>query len=261
MVSILDRVRGRPDNGALPEPQPQPPPIEDDEVFEEMTLQEHLEELRKRILYAGVFFAVGLVIGLIFSNRVIGIMEKMSGSGKLQIIAPLEGFNNWLEVGLYIGLAIAMPAIIYQVVAFLAPGLTRRERHYVFRALPFVTLLFIGGMAFAFFLAVPHALYWLQHFDGNIFFPQLRADEVVNFYVKLMLACGVVFELPAVMYLLVKLGAVGIKRLASLRKYMVLLAMIGAALIQPSPDPLSMVLVAIPLYLLYEVGLLVSRFA
>ena len=251
MVSILDRVRGN-----APEPEPEP-----EDLFEEMTLQEHLEELRRRMIYAALAILVGFVGGLALTMPTLQLMARMTGLQEFVVISPTEGFTTFMKVALYIGIGFAMPVLVYQIVRFLAPGLTRRERRYVYRSLPFVTVLFAGGVAFAFFIIVPRALSFLSGFGGGVFNDEFRAQEVVSFYMTLLLWVGVVFELPAVIYLLAKLDIVSPQRLSSFRKYAIIVIMIGAALITPTPDPFNMFMVAAPMYILYELGILLARFA
>lgn len=257
MASILDRMSGQPGTPGVPAntPEPEPP-----EQFEEMTLVEHLDELRRRILYTAVFIALGLVAGLLLARPLIHEIESRANLGRLQVLAPLEGFNTWFKVGLYIAIAIAMPAIIYQIVAFLSPGLTRKERRYLMRALPFVTSLFVAGAAFAFFMVTPRALRFLNTFSDSVFRSDFRAEEVVSFYSTMMLWTGVAFEMPVVIYIISRLGIMSAKRLGSLRKYMVLIIMVIAAAITPTPDPFTMILTAAPMYMLFELGLLIARF-
>jgi sec-independent protein translocase protein TatC len=154
-----------------------------------------------------------------------------------------------------------MPVIVYELVRFLAPGLTRKERRYLFRALPFVSVMFVAGVAFAFFVIVPRALSFLSHFGASVFEAQFRAEEVISFYMTLLLWVGVVFELPVVIFILAKLGVVTAKRLASLRKFAILIIAVAAAIITPTPDPFNMFMVAAPMYFLYELGVLLARFA
>ncbi|HUY99641.1 MAG TPA: twin-arginine translocase subunit TatC [Thermomicrobiaceae bacterium] len=257
MASILERVRGHGNQPVIPSlPSP-----EGDDVFEEMTLQEHLEELRTRILYSAIFVVIGFGIGLAVAMPVLRLMARMSGLHDFVTISPMEGFTEFMKVGLYIGIGLSMPALVYQLVRFLAPGLTRRERHYLYRALPFVSILFLAGVAFAFFIVVPHALEFLSHFGGSVFTSQFRAQEVVSFYLKLLLGIGVVFETPLIIFMLAKLGVVGPQRLSSLRKYMIVISLVLAAVITPTPDPVNMFIVAAPIYLLYELGVILARFA
>ncbi len=255
MVSILDRVRGQ------PAPQPNEPEPEPEEFYKEMTLQEHLEELRQRLIKALLAVAVGFVIGLGLAFPTMRLITEMSGIERLYAISPTESFITYTKVALFIGIGFAMPVIVYQLVRFLAPGLTRKERRYLFRALPFVSVMFVSGVLFAFFVIVPRALSFLSHFGSSVFEAQFRAEEVLSFYMTLLLWVGVVFELPVVIFILAKLGVVTAQRLSQLRKFAVLLIAVAAALITPTPDPFNMFMVAAPMYLLYELGVLLARFA
>lgn len=252
MVSIIDRVRG----SNTPEPVDPGP-----ESFEEMTLQEHLLELRNRLVYSGIAIAVGFIIGLVFSFRMLNLIERLSGVGKLQVLAPTESFVTTMKVALYIGIGIAMPVLVFQIVRFLAPGLTRNEKRYLYRAIPFVFIMFVLGVLFAFFVVIPRGLKFLHGFGSGTYDANFRASEVVSFYMTLLLWIGIVFELPIVMYLLAKLHVMTVRMMGSVRKYAIILIMIAAAIITPTPDPFNMFLVAAPMYLLYEFGILLARFA
>lgn len=257
MVSIIDRVRGRSDAPMIPEPEPE-------DIFEEMTLQEHLEELRQRILYSAIAVSIAFVIGLILAFPLLDLMANLSGLESFTLISPTEGFATFMRIGFYIAIALSMPVLIYQLIAFLGPGLTNDERHYLRISLIPITILFIMGITFAFFVVIPRALNFLAGFGaggygGDVFDPAFRASEIISFYFTLMLWIGLVFQMPVVIFVLVKLGVVTADRLASIRKFMLVGCMIAAALITPTPDPFNMFLVAVPMYLLYEVGLLLAR--
>lgn len=259
MVSIIDRVRGRSDVPMIPEPEPE-------DIFEEMTLQEHLEELRQRILYASIAIAIAFVAGLILAFPLLGVMTDLSGLEAFVLISPTEGFSTFMRVAFYIAVALSMPVLVYQLIAFLGPGLTNEERRYVRMSLPFVSFLFIAGMLFAFFIVIPRALGFLAGFGaggygGDVFDTQFRAAEIISFYFTLMLWIGIVFEMPVVIFLLAKLRIVSARKLASIRKFMIVGCMTGAAIITPTPDPFNMLLVAVPMYVLYEFGILLARFA
>jgi sec-independent protein translocase protein TatC len=243
------------------QPQPEPEP-EDLDVFVEMTLQEHLEELRKRITYAVLAVLGALVIGLFFANTVLDkIREQAQTPAGMQTLSPTEPFIVWMKVALYIAIAIAMPVLIYQLMAFVSPGLTRRERRTVYIAIPFVFLSFVAGVTFAFFVLLPRALDFLSGFQDDVFAWNPSAESVIQFYLTLMLGVGLMFELPIVMFALAKVGAMTAKRYGAVRKYALLLVMVAAAIITPTPDPFNMMLVAVPMYALYEIGVLISRFA
>jgi sec-independent protein translocase protein TatC len=265
MASILSRVpsplarRGRRPDPNRDEP-PAPTPINED-TFVEMTLQEHLEELRSRILKCALAILGAMVIGLIFSQRILDKIAEQAKvpNGEMQLISPTEGFVIYFKVALYIGIAIAMPILIYQLLAFVSPGLTGRERRYVYISVPFITLMFAAGVAFAFFVLAPRALDFLEGFASNIFEWNPRAEELISFYLTLMIGMGLIFELPIVMYTLTLIGVMNAKRYGKFRKYALILCMIAAAIVTPTPDPFNMMLVAIPTYALYETGILLSR--
>jgi sec-independent protein translocase protein TatC len=257
MVSIIDRVRGRTDAPMIPEPEPE-------DIFEEMTLQEHLEELRQRILYSAIAIAIAFVIGLLLAFPLLRLMTDLTGLESFVLISPTEGFATFMRIGFYIAVALAMPVLVYQLIAFLGPGLTTDERHYLRLALIPVSFLFVSGMAFAFFIVIPRALNFLAGFGAggygmDVFETQFRASEIVSFYFTLMIWIGLVFQMPVVIFLLVKLGVVSADRLAGIRKFMLVGCMTAAAIITPTPDPFNMLLVAIPMYLLYELGIILAR--
>jgi sec-independent protein translocase protein TatC len=261
MASILDRVPFPGKRGRDPEPDNDIP--EGPESFGEMTLQEHLEELRTRMLYSSIAILIALVAGLVLSFPVldlVGQQAQVPDEG-MQTINPTEGFVTFFKVAIYIAVALAMPVLIYQLVRFVAPGLTRNERTYVFRAIPFVVFFFVSGVAFAFFIVVPRALDYLSGFGSNVFNWDPTADSLVSFYMRLMIGIGIVFELPPMLFILAKIGVVNHKQLGRVRKFAFLLCMVAAAIITPTPDPFNMMLVAIPMYFLYEFGTFMTRFA
>ena len=236
------------------------PPPDTPEVFEEMTLFEHLDELRSRIVKSCVAFAPAFVIGLIFSKSLIALIEKQAHITEgFQILSPTEPFTDYMKVALYIGLAIAFPVIFYQAIAFVGPGLTRREKRYVLMSLPFVTVLFILGVLFAFFVAAPQAFGFLSTFGDGLFRWDPRGQEVLNFYLKLMIGAGLAFQLPAVMFVLAKLRILSAQKQAALWRFALVGILIAAALITPTPDPFNMLVAASPLLILYGLGLLLAR--
>jgi sec-independent protein translocase protein TatC len=267
MASILNRVkspiavrRNRSPQGDVVVP---PLPEEEDDEFVEMTLQEHLEELRKRIIRASLAVLGGVVVGIFFAFRVIEAVAHQAGvdTQTLQIISPTEPFTVYFKVVLYIAFAVAMPVLVYQLLQFVSPGLTRRERRAVYYAVPFVMIMFVLGVLFAFFVLAPRALDFLSTFGSSVFHWDPRAEDVIAFYMRLMMGVGIIFELPVVMFALAKIGAMSAKQFGKVRKYAFLLCMIAAAIITPTPDPFNMMLVAVPTYALYEVGILMARLA
>ena len=267
MASITDRLpfprRGSEDEA--PPNQDLPPGddgSEDPEFFLEMSLQEHLEELRMRIIYATLAILVALIAAFFIVDpvfREIAIQANVP-EGEIITLSPTEGFVTWFKVLLYIAIAIAMPVLVLQVLMYIFPGLTRREKRMVWISMPVVSALFVTGMAFAFFLAIPRALEFLSGFKSGLFEWNPRATELITFYLRLMIGLGIAFELPALMFIMGKLGVINHQMLGRGRKIAFILVMIAAAIITPTPDPVNMMIVAVPIYVLYELGILFVRF-
>jgi sec-independent protein translocase protein TatC len=229
----------------------------------------HLRELRDRLVKSLVAIAIGTAIGfwLVNSPNLFGktlpniLIDQFVPSGvKLQFVGPAEGFVNYMRIALVIGVAFAIPVIVYQLVAFFTPGLLPREKRVLFTALPFVTELFLAGLAFGWFFTVPAAMQFLLTYGGG---DRIEArpsfESFVSIVSTLLLWNGMIFELPAVVYLLAWLGLVNTKMLARTRRYAIVIIVIAAAIITPTGDPYNLLLLAIPMYLLYELGILLTR--
>lgn len=239
----------------LPQVDPDTP-----DVFEEMTLQEHLIELRDRIMKVCIGIGLAFLIGAVTAPTVLRQIVRdaqVEGAG-LDISAPSEPLTLYFKVALYIAIAIAMPLIVYQLIAFLAPGLTNKEKRLIYMSLPFVSLLFIAGVAYAYFVAAPRALMFLSGFFSDIFSWDPDGSEVLNFFLTLMIGLGLSFQLPVIMFILAKIGIVTPRKMREWRRYAYLGLTILAAVITPSTDPINMAIVAFPLVLLYEGGVLIS---
>jgi sec-independent protein translocase protein TatC len=230
------------------------------EVFEEMTLGEHLIELRTRMVRACLSIGAAFIVGLIAAKPMLDKIRNDSlAKHGFDIRSPVDPLTIYFKVALYIAVALAFPLIVYQVLAFVAPGLTRREKRVVYTALPFVALLAILGGAYGLLIAAPRALYFLSHFMPSIFQWQPDADMIITFYLTLMLGLALAFQIPVVMFILAKIGIVSPRRMASIRKYAFIVILILAAIITPSTDPFNMMIVAVPLYVLYEFGIVMAR--
>jgi sec-independent protein translocase protein TatC len=230
-----------------------------EDVFEEMTLQEHLEELRDRIMRTCIALGIAFVIGMILSRPLLLQIRDAAGATQgFDTRTPQDPITLWVKVGLYIAISIAMPVIVWQLIGFLSPGLTRKEKQILFSSLPFVSLLFFGGAAYGFFVAAPSALRFLSGFmtDLNDWSPE--GPEVITFYLTLMIGLGLAFQMPVVMFVLAKLNIVSPKRMRAYRKYSVMVLLVVSAIITPSTDPVNMAFVAVPLLLLYEVGIIIA---
>lgn len=243
-----------------------PTPPDDDLRDQPMTLQEHLKELRDRLIKIVLGVALGMVGGFLYSNRIINYMSDRVKSadpqGRIIQTQITEAIVVYFKIAFYVGIALAMPIIIYQLIRFMAPGLTRAEKRYVYLMLPFIIFFFALGVAFSSFVAIPNMITFLLEFSSRLGVANLiRLEEILGFYSNLALWTGIIFEMPLVMFLLAALGVAPYALQRKMRKYASVGLMILAAVITPTPDPLNMLIVWAPMYLLFEFGLILARFA
>jgi sec-independent protein translocase protein TatC len=227
----------------------------------ELSLMQHLGELRSRLMVASFAVLIATAAAFFFAKDIILALEAPAHLGKpLQIISPTEGFTTYMRVALFSGIALAMPVILYEIYAYVDPALRPNERRFLLTLGPFVLALFIGGMAFCYFLLLPNAINFLFTFGSDVFEAAPRASEYVSFVTTFILGVGLVFEMPIIIFALTRIGLVSRSWLAKQRRYVVLFVFIAGAIITPTPDPFNQTLVAVPMYLLFELGLLLSRF-
>jgi sec-independent protein translocase protein TatC len=230
-------------------------------VDDKMSFLEHLGELRVRIVRALIALLVGTVIGLPFSQRIVDWLARPVTRLNYSLVftAPAEAFWVQMKVGLIVGIFIAAPAILWQIWMFIAPGLHTHEKKY---AAPFViigSLLFLGGGAFSLLVVTPYAIQFLLSYARPGLTPMITLQNHVDFLLKFTLAFGAVFELPLGLTLLSRVGIVNPQMLARNRKYAILGAFIASAVLTPTPDAFNQALMAGPLIILYEVGIVCAR--
>ena len=230
-------------------------------VDDRMPFMEHLGELRTRIMRALYGLLAGTVIALPFSERIVDWLARpVTKLGyELVFTAPAEAFWVQMKVGLIAGVFVASPIILWQVWAFVAPGLHEHEKKY---AIPFVlvgSLMFILGGAFSLFVVTPYALNFLLGYARPGLKPMITIQNHVDFLLKFTLAFGAVFELPLALTLLARMGVVTARMLSKNRKYAILGAFIAGAVLTPTPDAFNQTLMAGPLIILYEVGIVCAR--
>jgi sec-independent protein translocase protein TatC len=204
---------------------------------------------------------IATAIAFVFAKDIILALEAPAHLGKpLQLISPTEGFTTYMRVSLFTGIALAMPVILYEIYAYVDPALRPKERRFLLTLGPFVLLLFVGGMAFCYFLLLPNAIKFLFTFGSDVFEAAPRASEYISFVTTFILGVGLVFEMPVIIFAVTRIGLVKRSWLAKQRRYVFLMVFVLGAIITPTPDPFNQSLVAIPMYLLFEVGMLLSRF-
>jgi sec-independent protein translocase protein TatC len=232
----------------------------------EMPFLDHLEELRWRIIYAGIALVVGVGIGLAlaFKYDLVTILAAPAlpymGGQKLIVTHPADLFSIQIQIAFAIGIGISAPVIGYQLWAFMAPALHSNERRVVIPVLFVGALLFLFGVGMAWFLVLPMSLKWFYGLRGASIQPMYSASEYIGFVTNLGLAFGVAFELPLLLVALSALGIVSAKGLASTRKFAVIIIWAAAAIISPGDAVTVTVALAVPLYLLYELSIVVAFF-
>lgn len=227
---------------------------------EALPLTEHLREFRDRLIYGLAALVVTTLASSFFAGRFLIVLERPLRL-KPQAITPTETIITYFKVSLILGIALAMPVILYQIVAYLTPALTKREKRYLFLFLPAGTLLFILGLAFATYIALPAALRFLQYFGQDYAEIQWTLSSYVSFVTTVLLWNGVGFQTPLVIFTLAKLGIVTYDTLRHNIRWAFLIAAVLAAVITPTPDPFNMLIVMLPLFFLYLLGVFLARFA
>ncbi len=223
------------------------------------TVLSHLTELRQCLIKSAIAVVVTTIISFIFANQIFEILIRPAGDIDLIYIEMTEMIGTYMRVSLVAGIILAMPYLVYQFFMFVSPALSRKEKKYVYLILPWVTLMFAGGVAFGYFVLVPPATNFLISFGSEIATPQIKIGNYISVVTRLLLAIGLVFELPVITSFLARLGIITSKWLASRRRTAIIVAFILAAIITPTFDPINQSLVAAPLVILYEVSIWLAK--
>ena len=246
-----------------------------------MSFLEHLGELRKKITISLIAVCVTFVIAFNYSEELLKSLmfplrynldfsvkkmyiyfvaqDKLQNT-KLVFLAPAEGFWMNMKIALVAGLILALPVIFHQLWSFISPGLHRKEKKYVAPFVFIATGLFLVGGAFCFFIVLPFAMSFLLTYKiGDFMMPMLSVGQYTDFCLKFILAFGAVFELPIFIIFATRIGLVTPQTLAKHRRYAILMAFIVAAILTPTPDAFNQTLMALPMIVLYEVGILAAR--
>lgn len=230
---------------------------------ESMPFSLHLEELRKRLIICFVAVGIGFVLSYFFSKEIFELLSKpllkvMPEGQKMVFTALPEAFLTYLKIALVSGIILASPIIFYQIWMFITPGLHETEKQYVLPFVAFSTLFFVGGTLFGYFVVFPWGFKFFMGFTSDYIRPLPSIREYLSFSLKLLIAFGIVFQLPLFSLFLSKLGIVDAKMLRSKQKYAILLIFIVAAVVTP-PDVATQLMMAGPLIVLYEIGIWVAK--
>ncbi len=231
-----------------------------------MSLTEHLVELRKRLTNSLIALGIGFGVCYYYKDWIFDIVTRpltqvLPKNSYLIYTGLTEAFFTYMKVAFFASLIITSPFILYQIWKFIAPGLLPKEKKYV---VPFVISssgLFITGVLFGYFIALPPAFEFFVSFNNQYLQAMLSFKDYLSLFVTFLLGFGLSFELPIFIFFLTKLGIVNSEKLSKQRRYTILIIFVVAAILTPSPDALSQILMAIPLMFLYEVSIFVSKFA
>jgi len=251
-----------PQSGAL-----QRPPDDDDDDFGagegKMSLLEHLDELRKRIIRACLGVLVGILLGFFYINEIFNVVlqptiRAMPAGRTLIYTRPGEAFSMYVTVSLITGAIIASPFIMYQVWKFIAPGLYSNEKRFAIPFVLFSTIGFVGGACFNHFIAFPFMMIFFASFNTQSVAFMPRLEDVFSLYSKMLLGLGVIFQMPTVVFFLAKMKMVTARFLLKQFKYAFLLFFIAAAVITPTGDPVNMTIFAAPMVVLYGMSIIIA---
>jgi len=220
---------------------------------------DHLRELRKRLLWSVLAVAITSFVCFFFIEDIVEILKAPAGDLDLYFIEMTEGFSTYMRVAIMSGIVVAMPFLIYHFLMFVIPALTRQERKMVYIVLPFVTVMFIGGILFGYFFLIPPATGFLLSFGTELAAPQIRVSNYIDFITRLLVAIGILFELPVVTSFLARMGVITSKWLADRRKIMIIFSFVVAAIITPTPDAVNQSIVAGVMIILYEISIWLAR--
>jgi sec-independent protein translocase protein TatC len=226
----------------------------------EMSILSHIDELRKRLLVMVAALALGVIASFAFAQTIAEYLAApIGGLSAMSSIEVTENVGAFMKISMLGGVVLAMPVLLYELLAFVVPGLKPGERKWIWMVIPLATVFFVGGVAFAYYVMLPTALPFLLEFMGITTAP--RPSNYFSFVLNLMFWVGVCFEMPLLVMVLARLGIVSVKGLLKQWRIAIIGSAILAAVVTPTPDPVNMGLMMIPLLSLYLVSILFAAFA
>ena len=230
----------------------------------ELSLTEHLTELRGRIIKALLALILGFTVCYFFSKDLLFLISQpikpylTATKGQLIFISPFEKFFSYLWVSLFAGLVVSSPFWLYQVWKFISPGLYKNEKKWSLLFVSSSVFLFLSGILFVYFIVYPFSFHFLLNFGGGSELAYISLKPYLSFFLRTAVIFGLVFEMPVILLSLLKLNIINVKQLMKIRPYVIVLIAFLSALITP-PDIFSMLFMMLPLYLLFEISIWISR--
>lgn len=227
----------------------------------ELTLVEHLDELRKRLIYSLIPFAVCAVVSLSFAKDIIALLRFPSVGliEKLAFFSPQEVAVVYTKISVFAGLILSLPIIFYHLWKFISPALEEKQKVYISSFIFWASLAFLSGAAFGYLCLVPFSLKFLLALAGSDLEPVISLSKYISFVLALLLCSGAAFETPVLVWLLNRMGIVNHKFLRKKRRYVIAGIFIVSAVITPTTDPFNMTLLALPMIVLYEISIWICR--
>lgn len=227
----------------------------------EMSFFDHLEELRWRIIYALIGIVVGTIIAWIFIDQLVNFIllkPAQDAHAELQNLKPFGQIFLYVQVAIIFGVVLSIPNIFYQLWKFIEPALHKKEKKYVLSVVIFSSLCFLTGIVFAYYVLLPLAMQFFAQFGTEAIKNNFAINEYMNIIISVMLGAGLVFELPMLSFFLTKLGILTPAFMRRYRRYALVIILFFAAMLTP-PDPVSQLILAVPLVLLYEISIFISK--
>jgi sec-independent protein translocase protein TatC len=228
----------------------------------EMSFLDHLEELRWRLIYAAIGIVIGAIVAWIFIDPLVDVIllkPARDAGAELQNLRPFGQLFLFVQVAIIIGVVASLPNLFYQLWKFISPALKKNERKYILSIVIFSSLCFLSGIAFAYFVMLPLAMKFAAQFGSEAIKNEFAIDEYMSIIISVMLAAGCVFELPMVSFFLSKLGILTPAFMKKYRRHAIVIILVLAAILTPGADPVSQVILAVPLVLLYELSIFISK--
>lgn len=224
-----------------------------------LSLIDHLEELRKRILSSIACVGIFSVVGFFFAKKILGFIIQRSQLQAAYFFSPIEAFTAHIKVALFLGILISFPFLLYQTWTFLGPGLTKKEKTGSISYLFSGVFLFMIGNLFGYFILIPYGLRFLLSFGSASVQPLMNVSKYLNFIFWSLLGCGFLFQLPLLLFFLMKLGILDIQTVTQHRPEAIVALLVLCAVITPTGDFFTLLLISIPLLLLFELSIIAAR--
>ncbi len=218
----------------------------------------HLRELRKRVLWSLIAVVITTAASFFFADQIINFLKVPAGNVQFIFIEVTEAFSTYMKVCFIVGIIAAMPVIMYNIMMFVIPALTSREKKSVLLFLPWILVMFFGGIYFGYKFLIPPATHFLLGFGSNVALIQPRLSNYVNFVINLLLTIGLIFEMPVVVAFLARIGVISARWLMNKQKIVIIVSFIVSAAITPTPDAINQTIVAGTLIVLYQLSILIA---